>query len=134
MNRALSILAVCAAIFVAGLVGHLDRAHAQSRPGDEVITTCSQSIASEAPIVSAVSGKRLQIRGAVLRSSGAGVVVFTDGASGTTIANLYLEADTPFVIDDRVLGTGGITTTAGNALYATLSGATLTGVFRVARD
>jgi len=99
----------------------------------EQISTVSTSISSSTAVVAASSGKRLCVRSMVLRSSAAGVVVFTDGDAGTTLANVYLGQDSTLVIDEHALREG-FKTTSGNGLYAVLSGATLTATFRVALE
>lgn len=99
----------------------------------EQIRSCSQSISTAAPVISLVAGKKLCVKSAVLNSGGAGVVVFEDGSGGDVIARIYLEANKPLIIDEHVLGEG-FKSTAGNGIYATLSGATLTATFRVALE
>lgn len=98
--------------------------------GNETTEWVNKSISSSALIVSATTGKKTVWLGGVLRSSGAGIVAIQDGAGGSTLANIYLEANTPLVINPSDLGEG-VKTTAGTGLAAELSGATLTGTLRV---
>lgn len=131
-----SVLWVVALAFLLGLGLHLaapSRAFAQPPKLVESVSTISASISSSAAVAAAVSGKRLCVRSMILRSSAAGVVEFQDGEGGTTLANIYLAQDTTLVIDEHVLGEG-FKTTAGNGLYAELSGATLTAVVRCAQE
>lgn len=130
--RALGVL-LCAATAIGLLLSPLSPLGAQSSDTwsghIDKIGTCSTSISSSAAVIAAVSGKVINVRAMTLRSSGAGVVVFQDGSSGTTIANIYLEADKPYTIYENQFG-GGLKTTSGTGLYAVLSGATLTAIVR----
>lgn len=133
MNRFPSLVPLLAGLLLALAIA-LPHAVAQPPLGDEGMSTVSTSISSTAAVVPAVSGKRIVVRSCVLASSGAGVVVFQDGSGGSTLANIYLAANTNLVLDEQFFGAGGITTTRGNGLYAVLSGATLTATLRVLRD
>jgi hypothetical protein len=121
-----------AALFVAG-PWPTRVALADQRRLPEAVATISASVSTTAAVVAAVSGKKICVKSMVLRSSTAGVMVFTDGSGGTTLANIYLAQDTNLVLDEHVLGEG-FKTTAGNALHAVLSGATLTATIRYAQE
>lgn len=86
-----------------------------------------------AAITSAVTGKRMVLLGFTLQSDTAGVVRFTDGAGGDTIGAVYLAANTNLTVDRDSLGEG-IKSTAGNAIYADLASATLTGILRIKQE
>lgn len=132
-----TILSILAVLCVAAVMtlGALAPARAQDSGAGkiEVLTSLSTSISTSAAITSATTGKRQVIRSAVLASSGAGVVVLRDGDGGDLLAAIYLEANKPFAFTPELLG-GGIRSSSGNAIYATLSGATLTAVMRVQRE
>lgn len=129
---AVALVAILAVGVVSEIPSRLPRAEAQAASSsghDERTATISASVSSSASVITAISGKKIAVKGMVLRSSGAGVMVFTDGDGGTALCKIYLEADKSFTVDELVLG-GGLKTTAGNGLYAVLSGATLTATFR----
>lgn len=129
-----NVLAIALIALVAVFSLFMATSEASPPQNEEVMATVSASISSGADVIAAVSGKKLCVRSAVLRSSTAGVVVFRDGSgSGTILANIYLPQDANLVLDEKFFGEG-IKTTAGNSLFATLSSATLTAVFRVAKE
>lgn len=111
--------------------------HAQSQDGDtwsrsdERLATVSATISTSggAAVVSAVTGKLVNVRAITFRSDTTGVVTFLDGASGSTIANYYMVANKPYTFYEGLFGPG-LKTTRGNGLYAYLSGATLTATVR----
>lgn len=106
-------------------------ADSRTYSGIERAATCSTSISSGANVIAATAAKRIKLKSALLRSSGAGVVVFKDGSGGSTLLNVYLEANVPLVVPlDQLGGGGGVRCSTNTALHATLSGATLTAVFR----
>lgn len=136
--------ALTAILLVAAFLGvalaPLHPVEAQSGPTNDTwsghnegLATFSGSINTAAAVVAAQSGKVINVRAITMRSSGAGVVVFKDGASGSTIANFYLEADKPVTIYENQFGKG-LKTTSGTGLYAVLSGATLTALVRYRAD
>ena len=104
-------------------------------PRKDTTKTVSTSISSEATVATPASGKLLIVRAALLRSDTAGVVVFKSGTAGTTVANIYLEANKPLLITSDQFGVNGLRLLAVDApLTATLTSATLTGVFSVSEE
>lgn len=100
----------------------------------QVMATVSTNVSSTTSIVAAVSGKKLTVKAMVLCGDQAGVYLLQDGSGGTTLWAQYLAANTPLVIDEKVLGPG-FQTTAGTALYCDgPSSAVLTAGFRIQRE
>lgn len=129
-------LAALLAFAVAFCAATTRRAVAQSAPAhdtwshhDDRLATISASISSTAAVVAGVTNKQVNVRAMTLRSDTAGVVTFQDGSGGTTIGQVYLEANKPYTIYEGALGKG-LTTSTGNGLYAVLPSATLTAFVR----
>lgn len=100
------------------------KAQGQTRNAVSKIRTFSGSITTSAVVLTGATGTNLHVLSMHVRSDTAGVVVFQDGASGTTLANIYMAANTPQQIFE-ILGPNGLVCTQ-NTLAAVLSGATLT--------
>lgn len=125
MRKLLALLIVC--LLVAGF----RRAEAQSAGRNEAVKTFSGALSGGTAIVNSSTGKRIVVDALIVRSSAAGVLVLSDGTGGTALAKVYLPQDTNVELKTRLLGAEGLRTTAGNALDATLSTATLTLIARV---
>ena len=94
------------------------------------LAALDDSISSGAAVIAAAPPREIVVERMLLRSSGAGVVVFRDGgASGDVLLNLYFPANSNLELGPEVFG-DGVRTSAGNSLFATLSGATLSGAIR----
>jgi hypothetical protein len=108
------------------------QAPAKAAPiGYEAVKCHSAALSGDTALIAATSGKRIVVKALVIRSSGAGVLVLKDGSGGSTIANLYLAADTNYVIGPKVLGEEGIRTSSGVGLYAAMSTNTITTTMRI---
>ncbi len=129
MNRINKILAVLALVGAAIVFGHRqDVALAQSSGSgiavdtwtgrDDSVSTFRGSVGTTAAaVVTAVSGKIINVRAIQsMTLTSAGVLSFTDGSGGTVLGQYYLEANKPYQIDESLMGKG-LTTTSGTGLF-----------------
>jgi hypothetical protein len=125
MFAAILLVALASVAFVSIAANMRDSYTAQAAPiGVESIKTFTGSITTEATVITGATGKKLHIRSMEIASSVAGVVVFKDGTGGTTVANVYLAANTPRDITNLFGGNG--LALSQNVLTATLASSTLT--------
>lgn len=96
---------------------------------DERVATISALCSNSTALVSAITNKKVNIRAITISSDTAGVIAFQDGSGGTTIAQVYVAANTPITIYEGAFGPG-VKTTKGNGLYLQLSSATITAFVR----
>lgn len=96
---------------------------------NDLLSTVSTSISTTTAVITAVSGKVINVRSITFRVSAGGVVQFQDGSGGTTIGSFYAVTNTPYTLYEGQFG-GGMRTSSGTGLYAVLSGATLTALVR----
>jgi hypothetical protein len=132
MMKKMAVLAAAVALMLGATFGGLGLRSAEAGIYPTVVfPTFTGSISTEAVIATAASGTHYTIHAMQVASSGAGVVVFKDGTTGTTIANVYLAANTPTLIGQDVFGAAGLKCSATDrTITATLSGATLTILMR----
>jgi hypothetical protein len=125
MFAAIMLVALASVAFVSAASNLHESMTAQAAPiGVESIKTFTGSVATETPVITGATGKKLHVRSMEIASSVGGVVVFKDGTAGTTVANIYLIANTPRDITN-LFGAGGLGLSQ-NVLTATLAGSTLT--------
>lgn len=138
MNKLTFVLTGALLALAAVLAFQPQLATAQGDPvmGDELTVTytgAADSTGQGDAVTTAYSGKRTVLLGGVFQSDTAGVVLLQDGSDGDVIGALYLKQNVPLVLDPSDIG-DGIKTTAGNEIYAELSGATIAFTMRIRRE
>lgn len=118
MRRVTMILLAVLPLFLVAIMLGQPQAHAQNVSKASYRSFTGSISASNAAVTSDIaSSDMLVVRSMQVASSQAGTLVFTDGASGVALLQIYVAANTPRLLSTADIGNSGIRCTRGNELY-----------------